>query len=79
VIAVAKEFIKYRRRGPGRSIALYDTIDKEVTRAFDLPRSTRTRLAMRDEFYDYYNSTDYFNYHISQARRSWPRGSRSLP
>jgi ADP-ribosylglycohydrolase len=31
-------------------------------------------MKMRDEFYDYYNSTDYFNYHMSQANEVVSKG-----
>ena len=73
VIATAKEFIRYRAEA-GSLYALYDTIEKEVTRAFDLAAKHEDPMAMRDEFYDYYNGADYFNYRISQANEMVAKG-----
>ncbi len=73
VLAVAKEFIHYRAEA-GSLYALYDTIEKEVTRALGLAAKHKNPMEMRDEFYEYYNSTDYFNYHISQANEVVAKG-----
>ncbi len=73
VIAIAKQFVHYRAAA-GSLYALYDTIEKEVTRAFDLAAKHKDPMEMRDEFYNYYMSTDYFNYHISQANEVVSKG-----
>lgn len=73
VIATAKEYVNYRAEA-GSLYALYDTIDKEVSRALELAAKHTDPMQMRDEFYDYYDSTDYFNYHMSQANEVVSKG-----
>lgn len=73
VLAVAKEYVHYRAAA-GSLYALYDTIEKEVDRALDLADTYADPMKMRDEFYRYYESTGYFNYHMSQANEVVSKG-----
>ncbi len=73
VLDAAKEFVHYRVEG-GSLYALYDTIEMEVGRALGLAAKHTDPMAMRDEFYDYYQSTNFFNYHMSQANEVVSKG-----
>jgi ADP-ribosylglycohydrolase len=73
VLDVAKEFVHYRAEA-GSLYALYDTIEMEVDRALELADKHEDPMEMRDEFYKYYDGTNYFNYHISQANEVVAKG-----
>jgi len=73
VLDAARRFVSYRAEG-GKLYELYDTIQQEVSRALDLARKHHDPLAMRDEFYQYYDGGGYFNYGMSQANEIISKG-----
>ena len=73
VLDVARRFVHYRAEG-GSLYRLYDTIEKEVTRALDLAAKHSDPMAMRDEFYNYYDGAAFFNYGMSQANEIVAKG-----
>ena len=73
VLAVAKEFVSYHAEA-GELYALYDTIETEVNRAIELAEKHTDPMKMRDEFYDYYDCTNFVNYYISQANEIIAKG-----
>jgi ADP-ribosylglycohydrolase len=73
VLAVAKEFVSYRAEA-GELYALYDTIELEVNRALELAEKHTDPMLMRDEFYQYYDCTNFINYYISQANEIIAKG-----
>ncbi|UCC67162.1 MAG: ADP-ribosylglycohydrolase family protein [Armatimonadota bacterium] len=73
VLEVAKRFVQYRAEA-GSLYALYDTIEMEVKQALELAAKHRDAMAMRDEFYQYYQGGDYFNYGMSQANEIVSKG-----
>jgi len=73
VLETAKRFVHYRAEG-GSLYALYDTIDGEVSRALALAEKHTDPMAMRDEFYEFYEGGRYFNYGLSQANEVVSKG-----
>jgi ADP-ribosylglycohydrolase len=73
VIEVAKKFVYYRAEG-GTLYSLYDTIEQEVTWAFELAEKHSDATTMRDEFYTFYEGGRYFNYGMSQANEIVAKG-----
>ncbi|MGQ9632601.1 MAG: ADP-ribosylglycohydrolase family protein [bacterium] len=73
VLDVAKRFVHYRAEG-GSLYALYDTIDQEVSHALELASKHTDPMAMRDEFYEFYEGGRYFNYGMSQANEIISKG-----
>jgi ADP-ribosylglycohydrolase len=73
VLDVAKRFVHYRAEA-GSLYALYDTIESEVTHALELAATHSDPLAMRDEFYEFYEGGRYFNYGMSQANEIVSKG-----
>ena len=73
VLGVAKEYVHYRAEA-GSLYALYDTIEMEVDRALELAAKHKDPMKMRDEFYDYYESTSFFNYDKAQANEVVSKG-----
>ncbi len=73
VIDVAKRFVHYRAEA-GELYALYDTIEREVDRAFELAEKHSDPAEMRAEFYEFYRGGDYFNYGQSQANEVVSKG-----
>ncbi len=73
VLDTAKQFVQYRAE-QGSLYALYDTIDREVTRALELAEKFSDPTEMRDEFYKYYEGGEYYNYGYSQANEIVAKG-----
>lgn len=73
VLDVAKRFVHYRAEA-GSLYALYDTIEREVSHALELAPKHTNPMAMRDEFYEFYEGGRYFNYGISQANEIVSKG-----
>jgi len=73
VIDVARTFVNYRAEA-GRLYSLYDTIEREVSRALALAAKHEESAAMRDEFYGLYRGGDYFTYGQSQANEVVSKG-----
>ena len=73
VLEVAKRYVRYRAEA-GSLYALYDTIEREVDRALELAIKHSDPIAMRDEFYQFYDGGLYFNYGASQANEIVAKG-----
>jgi ADP-ribosylglycohydrolase len=73
VLQVAKEFARYRAEA-GSLYALYDTIEREVDRALELAIKHNDPMALRDEFYQFYQGGAYFTYGMSQANEIVAKG-----
>ena len=73
VLAVAREYVHYRREG-ALLYAGYDTIEWEVNHALELAAKHTDPMAMRDEFYEHYHGGGYFNYGMSQANEIVAKG-----
>ncbi|MBM3235484.1 hypothetical protein FJZ31_04230 [Candidatus Poribacteria bacterium] len=73
VLEVAKHFVHYRAEA-GSLYALYDTIEREVSHALELASKHIDPMAMRDEFYQFYEGGRYFNYGMSQANEIVSKG-----
>ena len=73
VLEVAKRFVHYRAEA-GSLYALYDTIEREVSHALELASKHTDPMAMRDEFYGFYEGGGYFNYGMSQANEVVSKG-----
>lgn len=73
VLEVAKRFVHYRAEA-GSLYALYDTIEREVSHALELASKHTDFMAMRDEFYEFYEGGRYFNYGMSQANEIVSKG-----
>jgi ADP-ribosylglycohydrolase len=73
VVDTAKSFIHFREEG-AELYSRYDTIENEVERAFELAEKHSDPMALRDEFYRFYEGTGYFNYHMSQANEVISKG-----
>jgi ADP-ribosylglycohydrolase len=73
VLEVAKRYVHYRAEA-GSLYALYDTIEREVDRALELAIKHRDPMALRDEFYQFYDGGRYFNYGASQANEIVAKG-----
>jgi hypothetical protein len=84
VLEVAKRYVQYRAEA-GSLYALYDTIEREVDRALALaikhgrrdvggPVEFGSAMAMRDEFYRFYDGGHYLNYGASQANEVVAKG-----
>lgn len=73
VIDTAKKFATYRKEA-GELYSLYDTIEMEVDRAFEIAAKHSDPVEMRDEFYQHYDSTNFYNYAMSQANEIIAKG-----
>ena len=73
VLDVAKEYVHYRAEA-GSLYALYDTIEREVSRALELAATHTDAEAMRAAFYEFYDGGRYFNYGMSQANEIVAKG-----
>jgi ADP-ribosylglycohydrolase len=73
VLDAAREYAVYRAE-PGELYRSYDTVEKELLRALDLAERHRDPVAMREEFYRYYDGPGFFNYAMSQANEIIPKG-----
>jgi ADP-ribosylglycohydrolase len=73
VLETAKRYVHYRAEA-GSLYALYDTIEREVDRAMQLAITHADPMAMRDEFYRFYDGGRYFNYGMSQANEVVAKG-----
>jgi len=73
VISTAKQFVHYRAEA-GSLYRIYDTIEQEVSHAFELAAKHTDPMAMREEFYQFYEGGNYFNYGISQANEIVSKG-----
>jgi len=73
VLEAAKRFVHYRAEA-GSLYALYDTIKREVSHALELASQHTDPLAMRDEFYGFYEGGRYVNYGLSQANEVLSKG-----
>ncbi|MFQ5762728.1 MAG: ADP-ribosylglycohydrolase family protein, partial [Candidatus Bathyarchaeia archaeon] len=73
VLEVAKRYVHYRAEADSL-YALYDTIEREVSRALKLASKHTDPMAMRDEFYEFYEGGRYFNYGQSQANEVVSKG-----
>jgi len=66
VLDAARRFAHYRKEA-GILYAGYDTIEQEVSRALDLAAKDTDPMAMRDEFYEFYEGGRHFVYSMSEA------------
>ena len=73
VLDVANRFARYRAEA-GSLYALYDTIEREVTRALELADKQTDPMGMRDAFYEFYHGGGYFNYGVAQANEIVSKG-----
>ena len=73
VLETARRYVHYRAEA-GSLYALYDTIEREVDRALELAIKHADPMAMRDEFYRFYDGGGYFNYGASQANEIVAKG-----
>ena len=73
VLDVAGRFARYRAEA-GSLYACYDTIEREVGRAMDLAAKHTDPMAMRDEFYAYYEGGGHVIYGMSQANEIVAKG-----
>lgn len=73
VIEIAKEYARYRAEG-GNLYALYDNISREMEQALEWAAKSDDPLAMRDEFFSFYQGGRYFNYGFSQANEVVSKG-----
>jgi len=73
VLDVARRYVHYRAEG-GSLYARYDTIEHEVNRALALAAKHTDPMAMRDEFYQFYEGGHYFNYGPAQANEIVSKG-----
>jgi ADP-ribosylglycohydrolase len=73
VLDAAKRFATYRAEA-GSLYARYDTIESEIARALELAEKHTDAMAMRDEFYEFYEGGRYFNYGQSQANEIVSKG-----
>jgi len=72
-LETAKRYVHYRAEA-GSLYALYDTIEREVTHALELAAKHTDPIAMRDEFYEFYQGGRYLNYGASQANEIVSKG-----
>jgi ADP-ribosylglycohydrolase len=73
VLETAKRYVHYRAEA-GSLYALYDTIEREVDRALELAIKHHDPIALRDEFYQFYDGGHYFNYGAAQANEIVAKG-----
>jgi ADP-ribosylglycohydrolase len=73
VLDMVKRIVHYRVEA-GSLYARYDTIEREVSRALELASKHTDPIAMRDEFYEFYEGGRYFNYGQSQANEIVSKG-----
>ena len=73
VLDMVKQIVHYRVEA-GSLYARYDTIEREVSRALELASRHTDPMAMRDEFYEFYEGGRYFNYGQSQANEIVSKG-----
>jgi ADP-ribosylglycohydrolase len=73
VLEMVKRIVRYRVEA-GSLYTRYDTIEREVTRALELASKHTDPMAMRDEFYRFYDGGNYFNYGQSQANEIVAKG-----
>ena len=72
-LEVAKRFVHCRREA-GSLYAGYDTIQRDLARALELAGKHSDPMAMRDEFYQFYDGGHYLNYGQSQANEIVSKG-----
>jgi len=73
VLETIKRIVHYRVEA-GSLYARYDTIEREVSRSLELAAKHTDPMAMRDEFYEFYQGGRYFNYGQSQANEIVSKG-----
>jgi ADP-ribosylglycohydrolase len=73
VLDAARRYAAYRAEA-GSLYALYDTTEREIERALALAEKHTDPMAMRDEFYEWYDGGRYFNYGLSQANEIVAKG-----
>jgi ADP-ribosylglycohydrolase len=73
VLETASTFVHYRAEA-GSLYAAYDTIQREVARALELAAKHTDPMALRDEFYKFYEGGGYFNYGMAQANEIVSKG-----
>jgi ADP-ribosylglycohydrolase len=73
VLDTTRQFATYRAEA-GSLYALYDTTEYEVRRAMEIAARHTDPMAMRDEFYRFYDGGGYFNYGMSQANEIVSKG-----
>jgi len=66
VLEVARRFANYRAEA-GRLYARYDNAERTLSRALDLAAKHSDPMAMRDEFYEYFEGGRHFVYSMSDA------------
>ena len=73
VLATARKFVYYRSE-IGSLYARYDTIEKDLDRALEIASRHTDPMAMRDEFYEYYQGGQHVIYSQSYANEVVPKG-----
>lgn len=73
VLQTARSLVTYRAQA-GSLFARYDTTEKEFSRALELANKHSDPMELRDDFYRHYESTDFYNYHQSQANEVISKG-----
>jgi len=73
VLEVVQRFVHYRAEA-GSLYAMYDTIEREVSRALELAARHNDPMALRDAFYGVYEGGGYFNYGMAQANEVMSKG-----
>ena len=73
VLDTARRFASYRAEA-GSLYAAYDTVEKDLARALDLAARHTDPMALRDEFYEYYDGGRHVIYSQSQANEVVPKG-----
>ena len=73
VLATARLFTRYRAEAGGL-YAMYDTVEREVTRALELAAKHDDPAAMREEFYRHYHGGGHVVYGMSLANEIVSKG-----
>ena len=73
VLDTARRFVRYRAEAAAL-YANYDTIEKDLDRALEVASRHTDPMAMRDEFYEYYEGGRHVIYSQSQANEVVPKG-----
>ena len=73
VLQVAAEYVHYRAEA-GSLYALYDTVERDLSRALELAARHSDPAALRSEFYKLYYGGGYLNYGLSQANEVVAKG-----
>jgi len=73
VLAAARDFTRYRAEAGGL-YAMYDTVEREVTRALEIAARHTDPAAMREEFYRHYHGGGYVVYGSSLANEVVSKG-----